>query len=62
MLLAEVRQAQTRIDDLLGLALSAPDALSTLISFRALVIKTIGAEAPELAPRLAAKLLSGTDQ
>lgn len=59
MLLAEVRQAQARIDALLGLELEAPEAMAAFIDFRALVLHAIQDEAPELAPALSQRLLSG---
>jgi hypothetical protein len=59
MLLSEIRQAQTRIDALLGLAPSSPDdPVAVLAQFKAVVTSLIQEEAPELAPRLAERLLS----
>ncbi len=59
MLLAEVRQAQQRIDALLGLAPSGPDDPTTLlVQLRTIVVGLIQREAPELGPRLAQKLLT----
>jgi hypothetical protein len=59
MLLAEVRLAQTRIDALLGLAPPGPDdPVQELVAFKAVVVNVIQTEAPELAPRLAKRLLT----
>jgi len=58
MLLAEVRQSQARIDGLLGLAPSDPDdPVQALQRFKATVVSLIQLEAPDLAPRLAQRLL-----
>ncbi len=57
--LAEVRMAQQRIDALLGLPLAGPeDPLIQLQRFKADVLTAIRAEAPDLAPRLAQRLLA----
>jgi Homeodomain-like domain len=56
-LLGEVRLAQTRIDQLLGLApASVGDPLLLLSEFKEVVIRVVELEAPELAPRLADRL------
>jgi DNA-directed RNA polymerase sigma subunit (sigma70/sigma32) len=61
-LLAEVRQSQQRIDNLLGLAVTAPDDPALLLEqFKRTVVAVIQAEAPELAPRLAQRLLEARD-
>lgn len=62
MLLAEVRMAQQRIDALLGLAPTSED--DPVQQFKAIVVGLIQAEAPELAPRLAQRLLvaAGKDE
>lgn len=57
--LAEVRQAQTRIDALLGLPLDGPeDPLIQLQRFKADVLAAIWAEAPDVGPRIAQRLLA----
>jgi hypothetical protein len=59
MLLAEVRQSQTRIDGLLGLPPADPDDPAQLLHrFKATVVSLIQLEAPELAPKLARRLLA----
>jgi len=61
--LAEVRQAQTRIDSLLGLPLPGPeDPQMQLQRFKADVLAAIHAEAPEVAPRIAQRLLAMNQQ
>lgn len=58
MLLAEIRMAQQRIDDLLGLAPSqSDDPVLMLAAFKSTVTTLILEEAPELGPRLAQRLL-----
>jgi len=57
--LAEVRMAQQRIDVLLGLPLAGPeDPQVQLQRFKAGVVAAIHAEAPEVAPRIAQRLLA----
>jgi orotate phosphoribosyltransferase-like protein len=63
MSLAEVRLAQTRIDHLLGLAPTGPDdPLLLLAEFKAAVLTVIQAEAPELGPRIAQRLLEARSE
>jgi transposase-like protein len=58
MLLGEIRQAQQRIDNLLGLAPADPDdPAMQLREFKSIVVGIIRREAPQLAPRLAERLL-----
>lgn len=55
--LAEVRQAQARIDALQGLTPASPeDPELALERLKAIVVSVIRTDAPELAPRLAARL------
>lgn len=61
MLLAEVRQAQARIDGLLGLAPVGPeDAMVQHDRFKRIVIGLIRAETPELASVLAKRLIDAS--
>jgi hypothetical protein len=63
MLYAEVRQAQARIDTLLGLAPAEPDdPFAVLAQFKAVVVNLIAAEAPDLAPVLAERLRAANDE
>lgn len=61
-LLGEVRQAQQRIDTLMGLVPLGPDdpALE-LAQFKAVVVDLIRTEAPALAPVLAQRMLEARD-
>ncbi len=57
--LGEVRMSQQRIDVLLGLPLAGPeDPALQLARFKKDVVAAIHAEAPELAPRVAQRLLA----
>jgi Homeodomain-like domain len=57
ILLGEVRQAQQRIDNLLGLAPDVPDdPVALLNTFKSTVISLVLSEAPALAPKLAERL------
>ena len=57
--LAEVRMSQQRIDALLGLPLAGPeDPLLELQRFKADVISAIHAEAPDVGPRIAQRLIA----
>jgi hypothetical protein len=59
MLLAEVRLAQQQINGLLGLAALDPDdPAMVLAQFKAVVSEVIKSEAPELAPKIAQRLLA----
>ena len=54
-LLAEIRLAQTRIDELLGLEVRPPNALENFETFRALIVEAVR-ESPELGLVLARQL------
>ena len=57
-LLAEIRLAQTRIDQILGLQMTGPDdPAEQLERLRAAFIEAIMTEAPDAAPRVAQRLL-----
>lgn len=57
--LAEIRLCQTRLDTLLGLEPIPPDdPVLQLASFKRVVVDLIQSEAPQLAPRLAQRLLT----
>ncbi len=61
--LAEVRQCQTRIDALLGLPLDgAEDPQLQLQRFKADVLTAIRAEAPDVGPRIAQRLIAMNQQ
>lgn len=63
ILLGEIRQAQQRIDNLLGLAPADPDDPGLqLREFKAIVVGLIRREAPQLAPKLAERLLEVAQQ
>jgi len=57
--LAEVRMSQQRIDALLGLPLAGPeDPQSQLQRFKSEVLAAIHAEAPDVGPRIAQRLIA----
>jgi len=57
--LAEVRMSQQRIDALLGLPLNGPeDPQSQLQRFKSEVLAAIHAEAPDVGPRIAQRLIA----
>jgi hypothetical protein len=62
-LLGEIRQAQSRIDTLLGLAPgSAEDERAELERFKSIVMATLAQEDPELSVRIGRRLLGGTEE
>lgn len=59
MLLAEVRMAQQRIDALLGLAPIPDDPYLRFQELRAAILGVVVTEAPEVAQRIAQRLMAG---